>query len=333
MKKTSLLLAVLMVFTAFGMYASANEEMDPYATMLIGIEDDPYSTMPIEEAVDFEEADAKEFVMPEKMMQHGVVSEITEDYIMVNDGNLRLNIDQNTYIADYNLNPAEIKVGDMISAVTSTMTTMSLPPQNYAFYILVNTENSISAPIYMVVSENKDGVILSEDGSYRVVYEDLTPVTAHRIRIMLRAMDITKGSEILVFASAVGMSLPAHVPAEKIAVLTLAERKAGEIEGILLDGEKMEVSFSLKEELIPLRSLAEGLGFEISWNGEEREVTLKKGEAEKSLIIGKKIFSESEKAPEIIEDRTFVGLDIFKLLFGENAKAEINDGVIAVTTK
>ncbi len=333
MKKISLLLAILMLFTAFGFCSYANEEVDPYATMLIDDLDDPYATMPIEEG-DAPEVDfVKEEAMPQKIMQHGIVSEITEEYIMINDGSLRFNIDENTYIADYNLNPAQIKVGDMISAVTSTMTTMSIPPQNYAFFILINTENSISAPIYMKVVENKDGAILSEDGSYRAVYEKETPVIAHRIRIMLKAMDITEGSEILVFASTVGMSLPAHVPAEKIAVLTLAERKAGEIEKIMVDEESFLVSFEIKENLIPLRPLAEGLGFEVAWNGKANTVSLKKDDAEKTVTIGKKLSDTGEKEPEIIEDRTFVGIDIFNLLFGDNAKAEINDGVITVNTK
>ncbi len=274
--------------------------------------------------------------MPEKMSVSGIISEIGEGYIQINDGNEQFNMAEETYVCDYNLNPAELKVGDMVTVIAGTAATMSLPPQMAAHYIFVNTENSMSAPIYAVVGENNDGVIMSNDGMNRIVYTDETPVIAHRIRMMLKAGDITEGSEIVVFATAVGMSLPAHVPAEKIAVLNLEPVKT-DVSAIMVDGEEFEISFNFGEgeAKLPLRAVAEGLGYEVSWNGEERGVLLTKGEAAHTVKIGEplKMTRAASVVPVIVNDLTFVGEDIFNLLFGTGAKVTFEDGIINVITK
>ncbi len=274
--------------------------------------------------------------MPEKVTVSGIISEIGEGYIQINDGNEQFNIAEETYICDYNLNPVELKVGDTITVVAGSATTMSLPPQAAAYYIFVNTENSISAPIYAVVDSNENGVIMSADGANRIVYEEATPVIAHKIRMILKASDITEGSEIVVFASSVGMSLPAHVPAEKIAVLNLAPVKT-DVSSIVVNGEEFGVSFNFgeNEAKYPLRALAEGLGYEVTWNNEERSIELKKGEAVHLVKIGEALTMAREASvlPVIVNDLTYVGEDIFNLLFGNGAKVANNNGIIEVTTK
>ena len=274
--------------------------------------------------------------MPEKMSVSGIVSEIGEGYIQINDGAEQFNLAEETYVCDYNLNPVELKVGDMITVIAGTATTMSLPPQMAAHFIFVNTENSQAAPIYAVVGSNENGVIMSADGMNRIVYTDETPVIAHRIRMMLRAGDITEDSEIVVFATAVGMSLPAHVPAEKIAVLNLAPVKT-DVSAVIIDGEEFEIAFNFGsgDANIPLRALAEGLGYEVTWNNEERGVLITKGEASHTVKIGEVLRMARTVCPiPVIEnDLTYVGEDIFNLLFGTGAIVNFEDGVFNVTTK
>ncbi len=274
--------------------------------------------------------------MSEKMSVSGIVSEIGEGYIQINDGETQFNTAEETYVCDYDLNPVELKVGDMVTVVAGTAATMSLPPQMAAHFIFVNTENSMSAPIYAVVDTNENGEIMSADGANRIVYTEETPVIAHRIRMMLMAGDITEGSEIVVFASAVGMSLPAHVAAEKIAVLSLAPVKT-DVAAVIVDGEEFEVAFDFgeSEAKYPLRALAEGLGYEVLWNGEERSIELKKGEAVHSVKIGEALTlaRTTSVVPVIENDLTYVGEDIFNLLFGADVKVTSEDGIITVTTK
>ena len=274
--------------------------------------------------------------MPEKMSVSGIVSEIGEGYVQINDGETQFNTAEETYICDYNLNPVELKVGDMVTVIAGSAMTMSLPPQMAAHFIFVNTENSMAAPIYAVVGSNENGEIMSKDGMNRIVYTDETPVIAHRIRMILRAGDITEDSEIVVFATAVGMSLPAHVPAEKIAVLNLAPVKT-DVSAVIVDGEEFEIAFNFGsgDARLPLRALAEGLGYEVTWNNEERGVLLAKGEASHTVKIGEalKMARTVCPIPVIESDLTYVGEDIFNLLFGTGAIVNFEDGVFNVTTK
>ena len=153
---------------------------------------------------------------------------------------------------------------------------------------------------------------------------------------MLRAGDITEDSEIVVFATAIGMSLPAHVPAEKIAVLNLAPVKT-DVSAVIIDGEEFEIAFNFGsgDANIPLRALAEGLGYEVTWNNEERGVLLTKGEASHTVKIGEalKMARTVCPIPVIENDLTYVGEDIFNLLFGTGAIVNFEDGVFNVTTK
>ena len=73
-------------------------------------------------------------------------------------------------------------------------------------------------------------------------------------------------------------------------------------------------------EMIPLRVVAEALGFEVIWNNDERSVTLKKETFTSLITIGDengginraRILMQAK--PVIKNDRTFVSMDYFKAL-------------------
>ncbi len=257
-----------------------------------------------------------------KVSYNGTVTEVTEEYIVIGEGEFQFNLDENTYVCDYDLNPVEeIKKDDMITVIASSMTTRSLPPQAYAYYVIVNTEGSAFAPIYAVVDTNENGEILSKDGNNRIVYSDETAVIAHRIRIALKASDITPGSEILAFATTVGLSLPAHVPAEKIAVLSLAEQVENENE-FVIDGHTFEYADeALFEEgsqrRLPLRHVLETLGYTVNWNDADWSIDIAgKTRNIVRIKIGEAMFEgqSEENFPVLVDSKTYVTAEIFDLL-------------------
>ena len=332
---------------------NAQETVSPEEEiMLISANPAEEDIMLIDENLDSESDVEIMEVQVDKITYSGVVSEIGEDFVVVGENEFQFNTDENTYICDYDLNPyTELKEGDMVTAVVSTMTTRSLPPQAYAFYIFVNSAKSMAAPIFAVVDTNENGEIMSADGNNKIVYTDETPVIANKIKIALKAQDITPGSEIVAFATTVGMSLPAHVPAEKIAVLNLApveeteeteKEETIEVEGIadvekiVVDGEVYDAVFDLLKDgedvKLPLRAVCEGLGYNVLWNGEDRSVKITAGETDVTVKIGQS-FARSTDVPVIVNDRTYTGISLFNILFGETAVAEINGGIITVTTK
>lgn len=86
--------------------------------------------------------------------------------------------------------------------------------------------------------------------------------------------------------------------------------------------------------MVPLRAIAEYLGFNVSWEGKTQTVTLGKGI---SLTIGKDYYIYMKTAPiqlgtapEIVEGKTFVPLSFFKEVLGMNT-ANVSDSNIVIS--
>lgn len=198
------LLAFIMAITMAGTFAAqAQEEAD---IELISAEETVEAT--VEESTS------------DKRVVEGTVVAVEEGQIELED--LILNIDENTRIAGYDLTPAEVKVGDKITAVASTAQTFSLPPQSYAYYVIVKNSDEAVAPIYMTVDQVKDGFIYSEDGSYEVTFEN-AQVEMYRTKNIVKAEELTKGSEIFFYADVMTMSIPALVNPTRIVIMSIAE--------------------------------------------------------------------------------------------------------------
>ena len=185
-----------------------------------------------------EEQVVMEEVISDKMIVEGMVKEVTDEQIVLED--FALNIGEQTFVVDTELVPVEVKEGDLVTAVVSTMTTRSLPPQAFAFYVIVKKDAMDNAPMYMVVDEVADGKIISQDGRFEVTYEN-SEVAMYRTKNIVKAEELTKGSEIFVYADMMTMSIPALVNPTKIVVMSVAEPSKAEILnqlGVLLGTEK-----------------------------------------------------------------------------------------------
>lgn len=102
------------------------------------------------------------------------------------------------------------------------------------------------------------------------------------------------------------------------------------IENILTNNEKFkfDVPPVIKEgrTLIPIRAISEGFDAEVEWNGEERLVSITKGEVKIVLTIGSNIAyvndvnAEIDVPAEIINNRTIVPLRFVIENMGLNVK-------------
>ena len=282
-------------------------------------------------------------IQTEKISFGGSVKEIGEDYILVNgETEIRFNLSETTYICDYDLNPVEaLKENDNVTVIASAAMTRSIPAQSNAYYILVRTDENAPAPIYAQVASNNGSEIMSSDGNNKIVFDENTPVTANKIRIALKAQDITVGSDIIAFASVVGMSLPAHVPAEKIAVLNLAPvAQEHDVEKITFGGNTYDVAVDYisselfgetASERLPLRAVCEALGYTVGWNDADKSIVLSKDGKDITLFVDKPIMEGCDEVPVIIEGTTYVTTKIFNVLGGENTNIVDNgNGVLEV---
>ena len=189
---------------------------------------------PEEEIVEETEEIVEMETIADTRIVEGIVKSVSEEQIEIEE--LVLNVGETTFVADTDLIPTEVKEGDLITAVVSTMTTRSLPPQAYAFYVIVRKDAKAVVPMFMKVAAVEDGAILSQDGNFRVTYEN-AEVAMYRTKNIVKAEELTKGSAIFVYADMMTMSIPALVNPSKIVIMEIAEvNKAEELadKGILL---------------------------------------------------------------------------------------------------
>ena len=309
MKKLfALALAALM---AFSVVAIAAEE----DIMLISEETD----VVVEEA------------MPSYVTTLGEVTEINaeENYVIVkNDADeIRFNMDENTLlIGNDAASKFELAEGKLVSVTHSQAMTMSIPAQSYAFAIIEINETGMGNPIYTVVEEVKETenglVIVTDAGTKEITVAKEAQVLPFLTRNIVRIEDVKAGSRVLLFYDMLTMSIPAYATTEKVVILPeLVVEETEEVAEnvvVLANGEKVEI----KEDeeiyevdgikMIPLRTVAESLGFEVRWNGEAQSIELAKETFTSMIRIGdveggiNRARLVLEVAPQLTADKTYV---------------------------
>ena len=98
-------------------------------------------------------------------------------------------------------------------------------------------------------------------------------------------------------------------------------------------------------KMIPLRSVAEGLGYTVTWNGESRSVELAKGAQYITMSINKDEYAFSRRAPQslgaaptLVGDFTYVPLSFIEEIIGGYAEENedgtykiVNPSIVTVT--
>ena len=96
-------------------------------------------------------------------------------------------------------------------------------------------------------------------------------------------------------------------------VLAQASIGFAEAPALLVDGEKIDAEIIVKNDMkmLPLRAMAENMGYTVGWNAEEGVATVTK-ENDEFFVQPNKARS-AEYMAEIINDRTYVSLDFVKV--------------------
>lgn len=309
MKKLfALALAALM---AFSVVAIAAEE----DIMLISEETD----VVVEEA------------MPSYLTTLGEVTEINaeENYVIVKTDveEIRFNMDENTLlIGNDAASKFELAEGKLVSVTHSQAMTMSIPAQSYAFAIIEINETGMGNPIYAVVEEVKETenglVIVTDAGTKEITVAKEAQVLPFLTRNIVRIEDVKAGSRVLLFYDMLTMSIPAYATTEKVVILPeLVVEETEEVAEnvvVLANGEKVEIKEDEEiyevegVKMIPLRTVAEALGFEVVWDAEGQSINLVKETFSSMIRIGdveggiNRARLVLEVAPQLPADKTYV---------------------------
>ena len=242
---------------------------------------------------------------PSYFTAYGDITEVTEDYIVVNtmDGQeIQFNTSANTQIIDANtVMPLDItaRETDKVAITYSNAMTMSLPPQAYAYAIIGNIKSDMDNPIFTIVEEVKEAedgiVIVTEGGSKEITVPSTAAVSPYLTRNIVTLADIKAGSNVLLWYDMMTMSIPAYATSEKVVVMPgnvmeFVEESASDsltVNGVKITLAEDEVVYDNNGvEMLPLRTVAETLGFKVEWVNETQSIIVSKDAFTATLRIG-----------------------------------------------
>jgi hypothetical protein len=301
------------------------------------------------------------------LADYAVVREVGEDYVLValrGDGsgeNIQLNVGVMTTLLDNKSGAfaqlADVQVGDNIYVYYSQKKTRSLPPQSNLLLLLTNVGDDAPAHFLTVESFEAD-----TEGTFFLNVDDegelilTVPEAAWTNSDELSG--IYDGALVAAWYDTVMLSLPAQAVADR-AVLLTARRSMSEVAGadgyreeikdlsVIVGGEKelhSVVEYSGGVAMVPLRAVAEALGFEVTWNGVEQSVHLTNGSVQTSVQIGVDSYFTATAVPGMVgmsapqtlgaapymqnQQKTYVPAALFEML-GENVTTDCGMLLIA----
>lgn len=278
MKKVLSLVLATAAFTSMTAFAD-------YSTMLISEE-------PATKIVETMEA-------PSYLTAYGDITEVAEDYIVVKttDGQeIQFNIGGSTQVIDANtVTPLDLSARetDKVAVTYSNAMTMSIPPQAYAYAIIGNIKSDMGNPIFTIVEEvrqGKDGItIVTENGSKEITVQVTAQISPYLTRNIVTLSDIKAGSNVLLWYDMMTMSIPAFATSEKVVILPSAveETDALTVNGVEITLAEDEIVYDNNGvEMLPLRTVAETLGFKVEWVNETQSIIVSKDAFTATIRIG-----------------------------------------------
>ena len=280
---------------------------------------------------------SEEAAAPEAMYlsTYGEITEAADDYVVVKtlDGEeIQFNTSDLTAVIDANtVLPLDLKnrETDMVMVTYSNAMTMSIPPQAYAFAIVGNIKSEMGNPIFTIVEDVKtseDGiVIVTEGGMKEITVPSNAQVSPYMTRNIVTLADIKAGSNVLLWYDMMTMSIPALAASEKVVVMPgnvldiLGLEEGLKVNGVEITLAEDEIVYDNNGvEMLPLRTVAEQLGFKVEWVNETQSIIVSKDAFSATIRIGtveggiNKMRLVLETAPILYNDcKTYVPASFF----------------------
>lgn len=271
----------------------------------------------------------------------GEITEVSEGRVRISGEGIYkeiiLNVSSRTYILNAQdgtkISFKDLKKGDAITAYFGPAVTRSLPPQGNAIALIVGTPEKGSAGMYMKVAKLQE----NKDGSVRVLCTNNDRLVTIRPDTFAQISDIKEGSELIVWYDVMTMSIPGQATATKAVLLPAqADIRVHTLAGtIVVNGKELALSEgdtiinSDNTVMLPLRTIAESLGYEVVWNDENSTAELRNGARTMLVKIGNKNYGKLkmnihlDNAPTIVNGKTLVPVEFFTDVM--NLKVEISN--------
>lgn len=269
----------------------------------------------------------EEYTMPTYTTSYGEITETAEGYIVVNtaDGEVRFNYDDSTYIIDAEtVLPLNLddRTSDKVIVTRGMATTMSIPPQSFAYAIIGNVTEELGNPVYTEVEDvrnGKDGItIITENGMKEITVPATADVAPYLTKNIVTIDDITKGSKVLLWYDILTASIPAYGSSDRVVILSQGNipETGLYVNGVAITlNEDEEPYMDGETQMLPLRTVAETLGCEVTWYDETMSVKVEKGDVSSTFSVisdDAKLRTASVNAV-LKNDKTYVSADFFEI--------------------
>ncbi len=277
-----------------------------------------------------------------KETAEGTISTTTNTEDAENPENeVNYTVSENTLV--YTVNGEKKSVNDIAKDASITVFTSSysaapmiMPPQYQADVIIINDAEAVSSVnVDTYVAEGE--TLVNVSNSLVLNMADTTKVVDKEDK---ETEETLENKDLIVFYSMSTRSIPPQTTPEKVVVIgenanvvapeateapaeTTAPETVEPTEAPAVETIKASTSFVAENGtvMVPLRELAQTLGFTVEWDGETRSVMLNSGKYslkidENSYVAGKMMPVELGSAPVIKNDLTFVPVDYFTQVLG-----------------
>lgn len=262
----------------------------------------------------------------------GEIKEISKSRVwIVGEGaynEIILNIHDGSYLLHAEdgrpLPVAELKAGDTVTAYYGPAVAYSMPPQGNAIALVAGTPKTGGTGMYMKVAKLSE----NPDGSIKLLCSNFDRLITIRPDVFPQLSEIKPGSELIVWYEVMTASIPGQAEATKVVLLPAKAKADIRVHTgagvIVIDGKELALGENDRIEtdggtlLLPLRVIAESLGYTVVWDEAAKTVELQTGaRTEANMTIGSATYGRLrmlvhlDHAPQLVNNKTLVPVEFF----------------------
>ena len=259
--------------------------------------------------------------VPKELQMAGSVTDrngdmITDDTFVIQNG------------TGYYLNGFDIREGEQVKAWYGPVLTRSLPPQGKADAVIAGEQNDRPTFTYFNIGK----VEPQEDGSVRVLNVNESQYVTIFPQVYPDVAELKAGDKMLLWYEFTTMSMPGQATATKAVLLKQgpADINISTTAGVIaMDGKEL-ANVKLVEKnntlYVPLRQVAEALGYTVTWNGDAQTAVVYDGPRSAVCTIGSYDYGQQrmrvqlQYTPELIDGVTMVPVEMLEHVLGYSVK-------------
>ncbi|MEW8973571.1 MAG: stalk domain-containing protein [Tissierellaceae bacterium] len=252
-----------------------------------------------------------------------LIAHIVDDVILLDDSTL-----------DF-IDKEDLEEGMEISMFYSkdTIMLMSYPGQLKPDSIVVRSSKDFTG----IKVDKFDKDLVSEDNMLKLNINEGVEVVDREGNKLSKEDILNK--DLLVFFTASTKSIPAQTTPEKIIVIKNNEPTV--FNKVIINDEEIKLEDHMYKNkdgivMMPLREIAEKLGYKLVWNKDDSSIELTKGAQWTKVIVGEdnynfaKMMVELGAAPELKETKTYVPINFLEKVLMANMENTV-DGTLKIT--